>query len=87
MPQAQLFRLGADVRCTDGDCGQLRTLVIRPGDDTVTHLVVDPAHRGGPGRIVPLSLVDIGGAGTAEGEVLLRCTRDEFEGLDPAEGA
>ena len=87
MPQAQLFRLEAEVRCADGDCGKLRTLVIRRGDDAVTHLVVEPAHREAFGRIVPLALVDTG-AGTADadrGEVRLRCTRAEFERLDPAE--
>ena len=88
MPQAQLFRLEAEVRCADGDCGKLRTLVIRRGDDAVTHLVVEPAHGEAFGRIVPLALVDTGGAGTADadrGDVRLRCTRDEFEQLDPAE--
>ena len=88
MPQAQLFRLEAEVRCADGDCGKLMTLVINRGDDAVTHLVVEPARREGPGRIVPLGLVDTGGAGTADadrGEVRLRCTRAEFERLDPAE--
>ena len=88
MPQAQLFRLEAEVRCADGDCGKLRTLVISRGDDAVTHLVVEPAHRKGLGQIVPLGLVDAGGAGTADadrGEVRLRCTKAEFERLDPAE--
>ena len=61
MPQAQLFRLEAEVRCADGDCGKLMTLVINRGD-VVTHLVVEPAHREGPARIVPLGLVDTGGA-------------------------
>jgi PRC-barrel domain len=85
MPQGQLFRLEAGVRCADGDCGTLTTLVINRPADAVTHLVVEPAHREGPGRIVPFGLVDIGGAGTAQGEVRLRCTRAEFEQLDPAE--
>jgi hypothetical protein len=90
MPQAQLFRLEAEVRCADGDCGKLRTLVIRRGDDAVTHLVVEPAHREGPSKIVPLGLVDAslvntGGAGTAKDEVRLRCTTAEFERLDSAE--
>src|SRR5580693_10404186 len=58
MPQAQLFRLEAEVRCTDGDCGKLRTLVIRRVDDAVTHLVVESANREGPSKIVPLGLVD-----------------------------
>jgi len=90
MPQAQLFRLEAEVRCADGDCGKLRTLVISRGDDVVTHLVVESAHREGPSKIVPLGLVDAslvntGGAGTAKDEVRLRCTTAEFERLDSAE--
>jgi sporulation protein YlmC with PRC-barrel domain len=83
--QAQLLRLGADVRCSDGDCGKIKNLVINPGDDTVTHLVVEPAHRQGLGKLVPLRLVDTGIADTAKGEVRLRCTMAEFEQLDPAE--
>ena len=47
--------------------------------------MVEPARREAPARIVPLSLVDIGGADTAQGEVRLRCTGAEFEQLDPAE--
>jgi hypothetical protein len=43
MSEMQLFRLGADVRCADGECGKLKSLVVRPGDDMVTHLAVDPA--------------------------------------------
>jgi hypothetical protein len=90
MPLAQLFRLEAEVRCADGDCGKLRTLVIRRVDDAVTHLVVEPAQRERPSKIVPLGLVDAslvttGGAGTAKDEVRLRCTTAEFERLDSAE--
>jgi hypothetical protein len=85
MPQAQLFRLEAEVRCADGDCGKLMTLVVNRATDAVTHLVVEPARREAPARIVPLSLVDIGGADTAQGEVRLRCTGAEYEQLNPAE--
>ena len=85
MTQAQLFRLGADVRCADGDCGKIKSLVINPGDDAVTHLVVEPAHRQGLGKLVPLRLVDTGTAYTPKGEVRLRCTMAEFGQLDPAE--
>lgn len=85
MPQAQLFRLGAGVRCADGDCGKVRSLVINPGEDAVTHLVVEPAHRQGLGTLVPLRLADAGIAYTAKGEVRLRCTMAEFGQLDPAE--
>lgn len=85
MPEAQLFRLGADVRCADGDCGKIRSLVIDPDNDAVTHLVVEPAHRQGLGKLVPLRLADAGIAHAAEGEVRLRCTMAEFGQLDPAE--
>lgn len=85
MTQAQLYRLGADVHCADGDCGKLMTLVIDRGDDAVTHLVVEPAHRKGQGKLVPLRLVDTTTADTAKGEVRLRCTMAEFGQLDPAE--
>jgi sporulation protein YlmC with PRC-barrel domain len=85
MPQAQFFRLGADVRCADGDCGTVKSLVIDRGDDAVTHLVVEHHHRRELATLVPLSLVDAGAAGTGNGEVRLRCTMAEFGRLDPAE--
>jgi len=85
MTQAQLFTLGADVRCADGECGKIKSLVIDPGDDAVTHLVVEPAHRQGLGKLVPLRLVDTGIAYTPKGEVKLLCTMAEFGQLDPAE--
>jgi len=85
MTQALLFTLGADVRCADGECGKIKSLVIDPGDDAVTHLVVEPAHRQGLGKLVPLRLVDTGIAHTPKGEVQLRCTMAEFGQLDPAE--
>jgi len=85
MPDAFLFRLGAGVRCADGDCGTIKSLIVNPGDDTVTHLVVEPAHQRAQGKLVPLRLVEAAPAGTAGGEVRLRCTITEFGELDPAE--
>jgi sporulation protein YlmC with PRC-barrel domain len=85
MPQVQLFRLGADVRCVDGDCGKIRSLVIDRDDDAVTHLMVEPAGRQGLGKLVPLRLVDTEITYNAKGEVRLRCTMEEFGQLDPAE--
>ena len=46
MSESQLFRLGAGVRCADGECGELKSLVVRPGDDVVTHLVVNLNESG-----------------------------------------
>jgi hypothetical protein len=91
MSQTRLFTLGADVGCADGECGTLKSVVVNPGDDVVTHLVVEPAHRQGLGRLVPLRLVhaalsDAGtGTGTESGDVRLDCSMAEFGQLDPAE--
>ncbi len=85
MPQTLLFMLGADVRCADGNCGTIGSLVISPGDDAVTHLVVEPAYRQGLGKLVPLRLVDEAAAVAAGDEVPLACTMAEFGQLDAAE--
>ena len=85
MPESQMFKLGADVSCADGDCGLIKSVVISPGEDAVTHLVVEPAHRQGLGKLVPLGLVDSTLAPAASGEVRLRCAVSEYEQLDPAE--
>jgi hypothetical protein len=84
MSDTRLFRLGADVGCTDGECGKLKSVVVSPGD-VVTHLVVEPTHRHVLGRLVPLHLVDTAPAGSGKGEVRLGCTVAEFGRLDPAE--
>jgi hypothetical protein len=77
MAEATLFEIGAEARCTDGDCGPvIRVVVVRE----VTHIVVEPKHRIGLGRLVPLHLVQRAGD-----EVELSCTLAEFEQLDLAE--
>ena len=85
MPESQIFKLGTDVRCADGDCGKIKSVVISPGEDAVTHLVVEPAHRQGLGKLVPLRLVDTTLAPAAGGEVRLRCSMAEYGQLDAAE--
>jgi hypothetical protein len=85
MPETLLVKLRAEVRCTDGGCGKVKSLVISPADDVVTHLVVEPAHRQGLGKLVPLGLADAPRARGAEDGVSLRCTLAEFGQLDPAE--
>jgi sporulation protein YlmC with PRC-barrel domain len=76
---AQLM-IGAEAKCTDGSCGEVRRLVIDPATLEVSHLVVEPLHRQGLGRLVPLDLVDV-----STGEVRVDCTRAQFEALDHAE--
>lgn len=84
MPEALLFTLGAGVRCTDGDCGKISSLVVSV-NDAITHLIVEPAHHMRLGKLVPFRLVDSAPSGAAGGEVRLRCTTEEFAELDAAE--
>jgi sporulation protein YlmC with PRC-barrel domain len=74
------FTIGADASCTDGTCGRVSRVVVDPVARVVTHLVVEPEHRQGLGRLVPLGLVEV-----TEGGIRLDCTRAAFEKLDPAE--
>ncbi len=54
--------------------------MIDPVKREMTDLVVEPAHRDGLGRLVPLVLLDESSDG-----VQLRCTRDDFDNLPLAE--
>jgi hypothetical protein len=74
------FVIGANVSCSDGLCGKVTRVVINPVAQTVTHLVIEPEHRQGLGRLVPLDLV----TGEAE-DLRLDCTIAEFQQLDSAE--
>jgi hypothetical protein len=74
------FTIGADVHCADGVCGELRRVVVDPVARAVTHLVVEPQHRRQSGRLVPVDLAEDTAAG-----IRLRCTKADFEKLDPAE--
>jgi len=74
------YTIGAEVTCSDGVCGDLRRVVIDPVARVLTHLVVEPKHRQGLGRLVPIDLVDA----TAE-EIRLRCSAADFDALDDAE--
>jgi len=74
------LRLGARVSCSDGACGHLSRIIVNPVTREVTHLVVGQKHRNGPGRLVPLDLMD-----ATTGQIQLRCTRAEFQALRPAQ--
>ncbi len=76
MAQAMMFWIGADTSCTDGTCGQVSRIIVNPVTREVTHLAVDPKHRHGPGRLVPVDLVD-----ATTGQIRLRCTLAEFQTL------
>jgi len=80
MAEETELRIGAEASCTDGVCGEVSRMIIDPDTQAVTHLVIDPKHRGEHGRLVPLDLVD-----TSAGGIRLRCTLAEFGRLQPAE--
>lgn len=80
MAQMMPFKIGAYASCTDGAWGQVSRIIVNPITREVTHLAVDPQHRHGPGRLVPVDLVD-----ATTGQIRLRCTLAEFQTLQPAE--
>jgi hypothetical protein len=63
------FTIGAAATCTDGPSGTVKRVVIDPVAQAVTHLVVEPRHRQGLGRLVPVDLAEPG-----PDEVRLRCS-------------
>jgi hypothetical protein len=82
MAEETEFARGATASCVDGPGGKVSRMIIDPATETVTHLVIEPKHRLGVGRLVPLDLVD-----TTAGDIRLRCTVEEFGSLErPAGG-
>jgi sporulation protein YlmC with PRC-barrel domain len=80
MARKMPFRIGADASCSDGPCGHVSRIIVNPAAREVTHLAVDQKHRNGPGRLVPVDLVD-----ATTGQLRLRCTLAEFQALRPAQ--
>jgi len=74
------FTIGAAAVCSDGPCGSVSRVVVDPVASELTHLVVEPVHRAGLGRLVPLDMVESG-----DDDVRLRYTLAEFEKLPSAE--
>ena len=74
------FKLGVGVRCSDGECGHLTELIVDPHTWMLTHVVVEPTHRSGLGRLVPVSLLDY-----IDDATTLRCSLSEFAELASAE--
>jgi hypothetical protein len=80
MADTSQFTIGTEASCSDGAVGKLCRVIVDPVAEKVTHLVVKPEHRQDTDRLVPLDVVD----GGADG-IRLRCSRAEFEKLEPAE--
>ena len=82
MADTTQFTIGTEASGSDGAVGTLIRVIVDPTVEEVTHLVIEPEHRPDLGRLVPMDLVDV--SGTAGG-IRLRCTKAEFENLEPAE--
>jgi sporulation protein YlmC with PRC-barrel domain len=80
MTAATEFTIGSGVVCSDGECGELRRVVVNPVARALTHLVVEPRSQQGTGRLVPIELAE-----SADAEIHLRCTLSEFHALEEAE--
>jgi sporulation protein YlmC with PRC-barrel domain len=80
MAQTESFTIGAHASCEDGPCGTVQRVVVDPLARTVTHLVVEPKHRHGPGRLVPVDIAE-----STPDVVRLRCSTADFEHFDAAE--
>jgi hypothetical protein len=74
------FTAGSGVACTDGECGELRRLLVDPVARALTHLVVGPRHGREAGRLVPVHLVTEAGE-----EIRLSCTVSAFGALEQSE--
>jgi hypothetical protein len=75
------FVIGSDTGGADNKvAGEVKSVVIDRSTRTVTHLVVEPKHREGLARLVPLDHVD-----AAAGKIRLRYTEAEFQDLSAAE--
>lgn len=80
MSGATEFRIGSEVLCSDGPCGELTRVVVDPVLRALTHLVVEAKHRPGSGRLVPIEFVE-----SAAAEITLECTIARFNALEDAE--
>jgi hypothetical protein len=72
--------LGCQVSCDDGSCGRITRIVIEKATSRVTHVVVEPEHRSGLGRLVPTSLVN-----ADTGSISIPYTSAQFNALPRAE--
>jgi sporulation protein YlmC with PRC-barrel domain len=81
MGATEEFIIGSDVGCSDGRCGVLSRVVVDPIADAIAYLDVEPKHGRHGGHLVPISLV----ASATAKEIRLKCSKAEFEALEPAQ--
>jgi hypothetical protein len=90
MNETTEFTIGSAVKCTDGLSGRLTCVVVDPVVCVLTHLVVEPLHRRGSSRLVPIDLVSSTLVSSTlvdsmPNEIRLRCPLSQFALLDYAD--
>ena len=73
------FSIGGPAACRDGHAGTVIALVADPVRTALAHIAVEPAHRPGDARLVPMAMI---GAADVSG-VTLSCSLEEFGALPP----
>lgn len=71
--------IGAEVICSDGDCGRSTYIVLNPVTDRVTHFVVEESNFPNIERLVPIDEIQKSDPKT----IYLRCTRSKLSKMDP----
>jgi hypothetical protein len=80
MASATQYTIGAEVSDAEGPLGEVTRIVVDPADRRMTHLVIEPKHRFGLGRLVPADLTEV-----TDGRIRLLCDHASFESLPSAE--
>ncbi len=78
--EADGYRIGSEVVGADGPLGRLIWVALDPLGPRLTHLAVEPAHRVGLARLVPVGLVS--SAGTP---IRVELDQEGFDRLEQAE--
>jgi len=67
------------VHCKDGWIGSVDGLVIDPGSEHVTHVILQEGHLWGSKHVA----IPIGAANRVENEIRVDLTKEEIEALPP----
>ncbi|MDQ2760327.1 MAG: PRC-barrel domain-containing protein [Actinomycetota bacterium] len=82
VPEGEVeVRRGEHVHATDGAIGRVQGLLTDPGDDRVTHVLLDEGHLWGQKRVA----IPIGAVRSVEDGVRLSLTKDEVRDLPAAD--
>jgi sporulation protein YlmC with PRC-barrel domain len=71
--------VNVEVHCSEGLCGRSTYVLVDPQRKEVTHLVIKETEAPHTERMVPIQVV----SDTAPDVILLNCTRDELDNMDP----